>query len=119
MTQIKERERERQRERERERERERNKRPGVIYSTEILKNYKHHETVNYKVNRHKTIDFSENIKFQGLQDMFDKSLKNQVKCFCNFFESYWAFFLIYSSYSPTAMGVTSFNITSFNNITLN
>ena len=59
---------------------------GVSSSRENLKSYKHHETVNYKMNRHKTIDFSEN--FQGLQDMFDKSLKNQAKSFRNFFDSF-------------------------------
>ena len=31
-----------------------------------------------------SIDFSENINFHGLQDMFDKPLTNQIKYFRNF-----------------------------------
>ena len=31
-----------------------------------------------------SIDFSENINFHGLQDMFDKFLTNQTKYFRNF-----------------------------------
>ena len=49
-----------------------------------MKNYKHHETANYKMNHKETIDFLENINFHGLQDMFDKSLTNQAKYFRNF-----------------------------------
>ena len=63
---------------------ERDIRPGIINSNENLKNYKHHETVNYKMNHKETIDFLENINFHGLQDMFDKSLTNQAKCFRSF-----------------------------------
>ena len=59
-------------------------RSGIINSTENLKNYKHHETANYKMNHKETIDFLENINFRGLQDMFDKSLTNQGKYFRNF-----------------------------------
>ena len=36
------------------------------------------------MNQKETIDFSENINFHGLQDMFDKSLTNQTKYFRNF-----------------------------------
>ena len=50
-------------------------RSGIINSIENLKNYKHHETANYKMNHKETIDFLENINFHGLQDMFDKSLR--------------------------------------------
>ena len=62
---------------------EREIRSGIINSTENLKNYKHHERANYKTN-HKAIDFLENINFNGLQDMFDKSFTNQTKYFRNF-----------------------------------
>ena len=63
---------------------ERDIRSGIIKSMENLKNYKHHETANYQMNHKETIDFLENIKFHGLQDMFDKSLTNQAKYFRNF-----------------------------------
>ena len=63
---------------------ERDIRSGIINSIENLKNYKHHETANYKMNHKETIDFLENINFHGLQDMFDKSLTNQAKYFRNF-----------------------------------
>ena len=54
---------------------ERDIRFGVINSIENLKNYKHHDTANYKMNHKETIDFL---------DMFDKSLKNQAKYSPNF-----------------------------------
>ena len=63
---------------------ERDLRSGIIKSIENLKNYKHHETDNYKMNHKETIDFLEIINFHGLQDMFDKSLTNQAKHFRNF-----------------------------------
>ena len=63
---------------------ERDIRSGIINSIENLKNYKHHETANYKMNYKEAIDFLENINFHGLQDMFDKSLTNQAKYFRNF-----------------------------------
>ena len=52
---------------------------GIIKSIEKLKNYKHQEIANYKMNHKETIDFLENINFHGLQDMFNKSLTNQAK----------------------------------------
>ena len=63
---------------------ERDIRSGIINSIENLKNYKLHETANYKMNHKETIYFLENINFHGLQDMFDKSLTNRVKYFHNF-----------------------------------
>ena len=59
-------------------------RSGVINSIENLKNYKHHEEANFEMKQKETIDFSENINFHGLQDMFGKSLTNQTKYFRNF-----------------------------------
>ena len=58
---------------------ERDIRSSIINSIENLKNYKHHETANYKMGHKETIDFLENINFHGLQDMLDKSLTNQAK----------------------------------------
>ena len=49
------------------------RRSGIINSIENLKNYKYHETANYRTNHNReTIDFLEHINFHGLQDMFDK-----------------------------------------------
>ena len=44
---------------------ERDIRSGIINSIENLKNYKHYETANYKMNHKETIDFLENINFHG------------------------------------------------------
>ena len=41
---------------------ERDIRFGVINSIENLKNYKHHDTANYKMNHKETIDFLEIFK---------------------------------------------------------
>ena len=50
-------------------------RSGIINFIENLKTYKHHETANKTTRR--LLTFNEKIHFDGLQDMFDKSLTNQ------------------------------------------
>lgn len=58
---------------------EKDVRSGVINYIESLKSYQHQDTVSHNMSVNESLSFLENINFEELQNIIDKSLNNQVK----------------------------------------